>query len=388
MAMDVIFFDGFEFYSQFEPTYFKELDNHWSIEGGISFNGTANFANRPYLSGLSANTILTLQNFTNPFINHNGFGLGVRFVSGSIATPVSGTSPFPSGENLISFYNGAGAELRIDILQTTFYGSGSMGFAVYENNSLLDIYDVGHYVGSPWYTYQFNNGSNAANRLASSDGNPYHLLEIYIDSEQISMRLPVSSLDTAPLLNSASGLYTAISPLGNLSSIKFYGHHDALYNDGVRLAELYLTASDSEAEALLGYNTSTFSLNQYGVYDIAQMDWQSPAGLIYSSGINDIALWNVEDIYYAPWDAPVGAIKIRQTIRKSFPSNDADCTNVMTSGAGGPIINIGDIYNINSIQYTSKSSILSINPVTSSPWTIQELNDMQIGIKSLGPHND
>ena len=379
MAMDVIFFDGFNFYSQYEPTYFKELDDHWSVDGDISFNGSANFANRPYLSGLSANTTLTLQNFTDPFINHNGFGLGVRFVSGSIATPVSGISPFPSGENLISFYNGAGAELRIDILQTTFYGSGSMGFAVYENNSLLDIYDVGHYVGSPWYTY--DNGNLV--QLGSSNAESYVLLEIYIDSEQISMRLPASSLDTAPLLNSASGLYTAISPLDNLSSIKFYGHHNAsIYDLKVRLHELYLTASDSEAEALLGYNTSIFSLNQYGFNDIAQMDWQSPEGLIYSSGINDIALWNVEDTYY---DAPVGAIKIQQTIRKSFPSNDADCTNVMTSGAGGPIINIGDIYNINSIQYTSKSSILSINPVTSSPWTIQELNDMQIGIKSLGP---
>ena len=380
MAMDVIFFDGFDFFSQSEPTYFKELDDHWSIDGDISFNGTANFANRPYLSGLSANTTLTLQNFTDPFINHNGFGLGVRFVSGSIATPVSGISPFPSGENLISFYNGAGTELRIDILQTTFYGSGSMGFAVYENNSLLDIYDVGHYVGSPWYTY--DNGNLV--QLGSSNGDLRILLEIYIDSEQISMRLPVSSLDTAPLLNSASGLYTAISPLGNLSSIKFYGHHNAsIYNLKVRLDQLYLTASDSEAEALLGYNTNIFSLDE-GIYDIAQMDWQYPNSnsLIYSSNINDIALWNVEDTYY---DAPVGAIKIRQTIRKSFPSNDADCTNVMTSAAGGPIINIGDIYNINSIQYTSKSSILSINPVTSSPWTIQELNDMQIGIKNLGP---
>lgn len=383
MAMDVIFFDGFDFFSQSEPTYFKELDDHWSIEGGISFNGTANFANRPYLSGLSANTTLTLQNFTDPFINHNGFGLGVKFVSGSIATPVSGTSPFPSGENLISFYNGAGAELRIDILQTTFYGSGSMGFAVYENNSLLDIYDVGHYVGSPWYAQPYGN----VLQLGSSNADSWILLEIYIDSEQISMRLPVSSLDTAPLLNSASGLYTAISPLGNLSSIKFHGHHDALYNLGVRLEKLYLTASDSEAEALLGYNTSIFSLttNQYGDYDIAQMDWQFPEGLIYSSGINDIALWNIYDTYA---DGTVGGIKIRQTIRKSFPSNDADCINVMTSGAGGPIINIGDIYNINSVQYTSKSSIVSINPVTSSPWTIQELNDMQIGIKSLGPHND
>ena len=81
----------------------------------------------------------------------------------------------------------------------------------------------------------------------------------------------------------------------------------------------------------------------------------------------------------------MGGIRIRQTIRKSFPSNDADCTNVMTSGAGGPIINIGDIYNINSVDYTAKSSFTFINPVTSSPWTIQELNDMQIGIKNLGP---
>lgn len=375
MAMDVIFFEGFD-YSRID-----DLDPHyWSTSGSLFFNGdTVNLSNRPYLSGLSANTTLTLQNFTDPFINHNGFGLGVRFFSGSIATPVSGISPFPSGENLISFYNSAGTELRIDILQTTPNGSGSMGFAVYENNSLLDIYDVGHYMGSPWYTY--DNGNLV--QLGSSNADSYVLLEIYIDSEQISMRLPVSSLDTAPLLNSASGLYTAISPLDNLSSIKFYGHHNAsIYDLKVRLDKLYLTASDSEAEALLGYNTR---IVQLGFPDVVQMDWKSNNYLnnnyIYSSGINDVALWNISDTYE---EGTVGGIRIRQTIRKSFPSNDADCTNVMTSGAGGPIINIGDIYNINSIQYTSKSSFAFINPVTSSPWTIQELNDMQIGIAPSG----
>ena len=150
-----------------------------------------------------------------------------------------------------------------------------------------------------------------------------------------------------------------------------------------RLDNLYLTAGDSEAETLLGYNTR---IVQLGFSDVAQMDWKSNNYLnhnyIYSSGVNDIALWNIYDTYE---EGTVGGIRIRQTIRKSFPSNDADCTNVMTSGAGGPIINIGDIYNINSVDYTAKSSFTFINPVTSSPWTIQELNDMQIGIKNLGP---
>ena len=380
MAMDVIFFEGFD-YSRID-----DLDPHyWSTSGSLFFNtDTVNISNRPWTSGLSANTTLTLNNFTEPFTAHSGVGIGVELLSATnhtaIFTPVAGYETSPIGENLISFYNNAGKELRIDIEPTTRSGSGSMGFAVYEDNMLLDIYDINNDAMHSWSTID----TGQVRQLISSTGRVY--LEIYIDNQQLSMRLSASeSLEVSLLNNSASGIFISTNaPISNLSSIKFYGSHNAsVYGGERRLDNLYLTAGDSEAETLLGYNTR---IVQLGFSDVAQMDWKSNNYLnhnyIYSSGVNDIALWNIYDTYE---EGTVGGIRIRQTIRKSFPSNDADCTNVMTSGAGGPIINIGDIYNINSVDYTAKSSFTFINPVTSSPWTIQELNDMQIGIKNLGP---
>jgi len=382
MAMDIIFFEGFNYSST------EDLDPHyWSTSGALSFNGdTVNISNRPWTSGLSANTTLTLNNFIEPFTTHSGVGIGVELLSQNnytaIFTPVAGYETSPIGENLISFYNNAGKELRIDIEPTTRSGSGSMGFAVYEDNMLLDIYDINNYATHSWT--MIDNGQ--VRQLISSTGRVY--LEIYIDNQQLSMRLSASeSLEVSLLNNSASGIFISTNaPISNLSSIKFYGSHNASVYGYRRLDNLYLTASDSEVEAFLGSNARIVKLDQYGFFYIAQMDWKSNNYLnhnyIYSSGINDIALWNVDDTYE---EGTVGGIRMQQTIRKSFPSNDADCTNVMTSGAGGPIINIGDIYNINSVDYTTKSSFAFINPVTSSPWTIQELNDMQIGIKSLGP---
>ena len=337
MAMDVIFFEGFD-YSRID-----DLDPHyWSTSGSLFFNtDTVNISNRPWTSGLSANTTLTLNNFTEPFTAHSGVGIGVELLSATnhtaIFTPVAGYETSPIGENLISFYNNAGKELRIDIEPTTRSGSGSMGFAVYEDNMLLDIYDINNDAMHSWSTID----TGQVRQLISSTGRVY--LEIYIDNQQLSMRLSASeSLEVSLLNNSASGIFISTNaPISNLSSIKFYGSHNAsVYGGERRLDNLYLTAGDSEAETLLGYNTR---IVQLGFSDVAQMDWKSNNYLnhnyIYSSGVNDIALWNIYDTYE---EGTVGGIRIRQTIRKSFPSNDADCTNVMTSGAGGPIINIGD----------------------------------------------
>jgi hypothetical protein len=394
--MSLIFFEGFnhnngDIINKLDSAYWSDNTVSNPPYAGYSYssfrtNNCIVLNNRPTASGLSANTVLTLQNFTDPLVSKNGFGLGACFRD--IATSHSSYAPYPSGEKLVSFHNNDGEVLRVDVVKTM--DGNSIGFAIYQNNLLIDTYDVKSPLGYSWavgvqYSFNYINPSEV-------------YLEFYIDpknNNQMCMRMSASNTIEAHLLNSSSGIYTAISGFNSLSSIKFYSHHNS--QSTLMIDDLYLTNGDSVSESLLGSNTRIYQLATDS--NTNTMQWSSMDGsssqyyylqsndgdsnYIYSSASGDKSLFNINDL---GGDVPsgIGGIKLKNVIRKSSLSNDFQFTNIISSGNMSTTYDIGDIHTINSTTYSYKNSFAFINPITGSGWTKNDINAMQIGVKNLG----
>lgn len=398
--MSIIFFEGF---NDSQSDSLKLDRNYWSSNNlsGISFDTgrTGNqifLSNRPVNSGLSLNTTITLQNFIDPLIEKNAFGIGFYGNLFGLRTN-NNNAPSPYAENFLSFYNGGIEVLRIDIIKTVYQSTNSAGFGIYQNNSLIDTYDFKSVSGYSW--------------LVTTDpvynitylNNEYYI-EFYIDaknSRQIGIRLTANNTTETFLRNSSNNIYTNITGFDNLTSIKFHGNNDSLGSSSYprSIDDLYFRSGDNLTECLLGSNTKIYRLNLSG--DGTTQDWTGSYGgytssssysyiynndgdtnVIYSSNSGDKAIFEINNIP-SPSPSGVGGIKLINIAKKQVSSRDSKFINIITSGNNTTDFNCGNEYNLNSDIYSHKTQFLFNNPITGSGWSKQEINDMQIGVKLL-----
>lgn len=393
--MAIVFFEGF---NNSDSDAIKLDSSYWSTNdlSKLSYIGgrTSNqiiFSNRPTASGLQDNTILTLSNFTDPLVSHSGFGIGFYTHNYSLRTNTS-SSPSPYAEHLISFYDNNGEALRIDIIKTTYNSTASMGFAVYQNNNLVETYDLKSPLGYSWNFY---------NQYGSEMIPQPSYIEIYVDplNQTMAIRFSANNSIETYLLNSNNNIYTAISGFNNLSGITFSSTNNTVTNWNRSIDDLYLTAGNSLSECLLGYNTKIY--RNIPSSDTSTQQWNArsggsetppsyyllddndgDAGYIYSSTSGNVCLYNMSNIS-EPAPSGVGGIKIINIAKKSNVDQDMNFINVMTSGDGGAITEIGSGHLVNSTSYSYKNTFVFNNPITSNEWTKQEINDMQLGVKII-----
>jgi hypothetical protein len=393
--MPIVFFEGFNS----SDTDAIKLDTYyWSTndESKISFVGgrtdnQINLANRPILSGLQYNNTLSLSNFSDPLVSHSGIGLGFYSPNYSLRTNNTAAGS-PYAETLLSFYDNAGEVLKLDIIKTIYNSSPSVGLALYQNSTLVDVYDFESVLGNTWSIY------SQADTLSIQESS---YIEFYIDAlnGNFAVRFSANNSYETYLLNSSNNIYTTITPFNNLSGITWYSTNDGISNHYRGIDDLYLTAGNSVSECLLGNNTKIY--RKYPNSDTAIASWlggyggsvSSPSysyvddndgdtGYIFSSTSGDACLFGMTGIS-EPAPSGVGGVKVINIVKKSMLDSDMSFINIMTSGNNEPVTEIGSGHLVDSTAYSYKTSFFFNNPLTSAEWTKQEITDMELGVKII-----
>lgn len=400
--MSNLFFEGFNN----QNTANKKFDeNYWStpdlskIELGAGRTGNQIYLRgRPVASGLSDSTVITLSNFIDPLVNNSGFALGFYTDLYSVKTN-NDSAPPPYAEKLIEFYNGSEEVLRIDIIKTTYNSTNSLGFGIYQNNVLVDTYDLKSFNGYSWIIYNQDN--------TMSVGYPSYI-EFYIDpklNNEMCIRFSANNTKDASLRNTSNNIFTAISGFSNLTSIKIYGTNDTIGGPTSyrrTIDDFYICGGNDTSGCLLGSDTRIYRLNLNG--DSSTQEWYGQSygsvsqssywhvssddadeSYIFSSTIDDESSFDLSNL---PNDAPsnISGIKIINIARKSSLSQNSTIINIVTSGNNTESLEIGNPsgHYIDSDQYSSKTEFIFFNPFTGSGWTKQEINDLQLGVKYKG----
>lgn len=401
--MPIVFFEGFNYSDsdiiKLEPTYWST--NNWSSLSFMSgrTNNMLRIANRPAASGISDNNSITLSNI-NPLSSHNAMGLGFYLHERSILSGPTNRSysVAPYNQPFLSFMSGSTDVLRVDIISSTFNGSNSIAFAVYQNNLLVNTYDLKSVTGYSWTIWDYSvNGIGIGN---------VSYFEIYVDPKnlnQIAIRFSANNTKNAYLLNNSGNIYTAIDGFNSLSSIIIHGIHDGAaslgWNSEKRIDDLYLTAGNNISDCLLGENTRIYKLNpnEDGVNQFSTRygGATNPMGYppfslinsndgdgsyIFASASGTQGLFGLENVSNSA-PSGIGGIKITNVAKKTSVDENKSFTNIMSSGAGQPSQEVGSVYTVNSTNYTSYSSFLFNNPQTGSGWLQSEINNAQIGVK-------
>lgn len=394
--MPVVFFEGF---NSSNTDTIKLDPNYWAVTGG---NSNLNFANmrtgngvqlrnRPIASGLELNTVLTLSNFTDPIISHSGFGLGFYIPQYGLRSRPIGYEPSGT-ENLVSFYDNTGEVLRLDIVHTLYGGSASIGLAVYEGATLVDIYDIESVLGNSWSVVNLGVGHSGIDYPS--------YLEMFIDptNGNMAVRLSANNTSEAHLLNSSNAIYTNITGFSELSGVKFYGNNDYISGPfgNTGLDDLYLTAGNGVGECLLGNSTKIYRHFPDNNVAPTPTGWFGTGGgspeyyyinsnngdtdYIYSSTPGESGVFEMSNIS-EPAPSGVGGVKVINVVKKSSLETDMSFTNIMSSGVGEPMVDIGSPHLVDNPGYQYRNEFFFENPLTSSPWTKDDVNNMQLGVK-------
>jgi hypothetical protein len=400
--MPIVFFEGFN-YSDNDAI---KLDStYWSTnnQSALSFisgrtNNMMTINNRPTSSGISSNNTISLSGI-NPLSGYNAMGLGFYLHGRSIVSGPTNQSysVSPFNEPFLSFMNGSTEVLRIDVISSTFSGSSSIAFAIYQNNALVSTYDLRSVVGFSWNIDINTFGSWV--REAS-------YFEIYIDpknANQVAIRFSSNNTKNAYLTNNSNNIYTTINGFSNISSITFYGISEGANSQTGASAkiidDLYLTAGNNISNCLLGENTRIYKLNpnedgttQFqtrvgGVTNPAFTPQHTTinnndgdGSYIFASASGTQGLFGLENISNSA-PSGVGGIKITNVAKKTSVDENKSFTNIMSSGAGQPSQEVGSVYTVNSTNYKSYSSFIFNNPQTGSGWLQSEINNAHIGVK-------
>lgn len=391
--MSVLFFEGFN-YSDSDNiklnSFFWSVNNPTKISfAGGRTNNMIRLENRPSNSGLDANTVLSLQNFTDPLINNSGFAIGFAIGGNCIAHRSLNQSTSPYLENFIKFYDNNSEVLSLDIIRTSGNYGNSLGFGVYQNNSLVDVYDLKSHLGYSWTI-----GDNGTYLYLANAA----YIDIYIDpinSGEISINFSANNTNNAQLRNTSNQYYTSISGFSSLNQINFYsnGYTSSQF---MSLDDLYIKGGNTREECVLGNSVKIYQLTLNS--NTSANDWKSipsapgseyfyltnndgDAGYILSSNSGDISLYNLTDL---PNDSPSGVagIKISNIVRSSNIDTDWNFVNLMSDGTN--TVEDTNVYTVDSTIYSTKESFIFENPITESGWLKSDINSLQIGLKNLG----
>lgn len=383
--MSVVFFEGFNY----NNTDAVKLDEtYWSSDdiADLTFiNGRTNQAvripNSNYNDGMSAIKKINLSNFTSPLASNNALGIG--FWNNQL-----GLMPEC---HLISFYNNNIELLSINIIQTSYASSNdSLGLEIMQNGESKGIYDFKAVTGGN-YTIQ---GFYISDQLVYIINSEIYL-EFYIDSKNTNtMRIRVNGID---MTNQNSSLTTPISGFSNIDKITLYGIHDkaqTIFGSSCYKAydDLYLSSGNTIEDTLLGSNVRIYRLGVEN--ETSTMEWtpsnewggitnlgnnDGDANYYFTDTANKTMLATISNLPIAI--GAVGGIKILNTARKV--STDVSFTNVYAAGDGQSINTLGPTYSVNSTNYKCFSTFVLKNPANNNDWTIENINNLQLGVKKL-----
>jgi hypothetical protein len=392
--MSVVFFEGFNYTNS--DTLKLNPDN-WSVNdpskltfGSGRTGNEAQLQNRNGSDSLDNNTVLTLENFIDPLVLTSGFAIGFA-VNNSIVNRPNNISSDPYSENFIKLYdNNENETLSIDIIRTSGNYGDSLGFGIYQNGSLVDTYDLKSHLG---YSWNIPTGGTFTYLSQSS------YIDIYIDpinSGHLAINLSAASTNNAQLRNTSDEYYTAISGFNSLGKIKFYSQHNGL-SSTMNLDDLYIKGGNNRQESVIGNSVKIYKLtfdnntsqNDWVSYDNNNFNQYShinsndgDASYILSSTSGDVGVYNLSNL---PTNSPSGVagIKISNVARSSDIDTNWQMVNVLSDGT--TTVDDGAVHSITSTSYSYKDTFLFENPITSSGWTIGDINNLQIGLKNLGP---
>jgi hypothetical protein len=392
--MSIIFFEGFNYAN---ADFLKLNPDNWSVNdpskltfGSGRTGNEARLANRNASDSLDNNTVLNLENFTDPLIFTSGFAIGFA-VNNSIAHRPTGVSSDPYSENFLKLYDDNENEtLSIDIIRTSGDYGSSLGFGVYQNGSLIDTYDFKSHLGYSWGIFSAGDG------IYLQD-NSY--IDIYIDpvnSGHLAINMSAASTNNAQLRNTSDEYYTAISGFNSLAKVKFYSQ-TTNFSASMNLDDLYIKGGNNRQESVIGNSVKIYKLTFDN--NTSQNNWASfdnndslqyfhinlnngDNSYILSSTSGDVGVYNLSNL---PTNSPSGVagIKISNIVRSSDIDTDWQIVNVISSGTN--IVEDSNIHNVTSTIYSHKDIFLFENPITNSGWTTIDINNLQIGLKNLGP---
>lgn len=375
--MSIVFFEGF---NHDNNDAIKLDSNYWtpsdlssiSFASGRTHNGVY-IANSNYASGMAANKKLDLSNFTSPLTSTNSFGIGFWTNEYSIK-PES---------RLMSIHNGATEVLTINIIQTTFSSTNdSIGLEILQNGVSKGIYDFKAVVG---YNYGFN----------APTGNIYIIynsiyLEFYIDPKaNNSLRIRVNGMD---MINQASSKTTSITGFTNIDKISLYGtHNNWITNYNRCYDDFYLTNGNTLEDTLLGKDVKIYRVNPDN--NTATSEWSNTGGwgpgiissndgdnsYFYTDIVDKVNLFNMSNLPVST--GSIGGIKVLNTARKV--AGTVSFCNVYAPSDGQAISNMSPIYTVDSTTYKYFNSFFLKNPANNNDWTINDINNIQLGMKKL-----
>lgn len=393
--MAIILYEGFNFSTTDSP----KLDtNYWSSNNivNISYGGGRTdseivIANHDWGSSNPTINSLTLSNFPDPLSTNNCFAFGYSHREYSMAIVYQGTpgSVAPYRAPYVEFKDTSGnTVLKFNIIRTTFQGSVSLGLEVEQNNTAVTVYDFRSYVGRSW---GMDTSPQITNRI---------YLEFFIDAKNNNKMSVRVSQDGGTvhgyLLNSNNVEETTITGFTSLGSVTWFSRNNA-YGGVMALDDLYFSRGNSASECYLGANTRIYRLNLAS--NGSTLQWISnnsnqqfsnlnnsdgDANYIYSSvnSSGDTSIFDLNNLPVNPSNVSI-IVKPINIVRKTGDTN-LKFTNVMTTGTGGTITNLGPEQTVSSSNYDIQSSLIAVNPVTGNPWTVSDINNMQIGVKNLG----
>lgn len=404
--MAIVLYEGFNFSTTDSP----KLDtNYWSSNNiaNISYS-TGRTDNEVIIANHSWNTetpsinTLVLSNFDDPLSSNNCFAFGCSHAEQSLLTsnPRAPSMIEPLRAKYMEFKNSANeVVLTFNLIKTTFQGNMSIGLEVVQNNNVVTVYDFSSYNGRSWTISIQTDSSGWPYPTYPSVGSRIYF-ECFIDAKnQNKMSVRVSQDNGTVhgyLLNSNNQEETAISGFSSLGSITWFGKHDNAGNQ-MRLDDFYFSKGNSASECYLGANTRIYRLSLAS--NGSTLQWISnnsnqqfsnlnnsdgDANYIYSSinSSGDTSIFDLNNLPVNPSNVSI-IVKPINIMRKTGDAN-LKFTNVMTTGTGGTITNLGPEQTVSSSNYNIQSSLIAINPVTGNPWTVSDINNMQIGVKNLG----
>lgn len=372
--MSVVFFEGFNH----DNSEAIKLDpNYWSSPDmpSISFGNVGRTHNSVIIqtsagaNGLAGNKRLDLSNFVSPLTSNNCFGIGFWTNQWSIRP----------NNRLISISNGGVEVLNINIIQTTYSSpNDSFGFQVLQNNVSKGIYDIRSVVG---YNYSIWNS------FVNSD----IYLEFYIDpKDSYSLRIRANGMD---MFNQSNNASTTISDFTNIDKISLFGADDSAGRvDARAYDDFYLSTGSTIENTLLGKEVRIYRLNPES--HSSTMEWTSNRGwgpnndlgsndgdnsYYFVDTINKTALFNINNLPVS--SGSVGGVKLLNTARKV--SGNITFTNVYAPSDGQTINNLGPTHSVDTASYKYFNSFILKNPSTNNDWTINDVNNLQLGMKKL-----
>lgn len=394
--MAIVLYEGFNFSTTDTP---KIDNNYWSsnnLAGIIYGDGRTDneiiLPNYSYTDPSPTITELRLSNFPNPLSTNSCFAMGVSHKEWSLTTQYQQGSlyPLPHRSKYAEFRNASNnLVLSFNFIRTSYQGVASMGLEVVQGGNVVTVYDFSSYSGKSWTIQDYTQTIVITSRI---------YLEFFIDANLGKMSVRVSQDGGTVhgyLLNTNNQQETTITPFASLGSATWFAKNNAL-GQYFSMDDFYFSRGNNATECYLGANTKIYRLNLTGNGSLLQWipnntsqqfsnlnNADGDSSYIYSSinSSGDTSIFQLANLPTNPSNVSI-VVKPINIVRKTGDSN-VKFTNVMNSGSG-PVFNLGSEQVVSSNSYNITSELISVNPATGNPWTVSDINNMQIGIKNLG----